>query len=373
MSYDSIGSLNDLDVAEPLDGASPAELLEAFRQLKTLVKNTLLVSHHPDGRLRSGSVSNLDADSVGSLQIAAKAVTIGKIDDLAVTTATIADGAVTAVKLANGSVTEDKYGTASIPAAAYKPNTIPLTALGGFITRNYLSSHANNDALRAVTELAIADNAVVDRAVKNVGVGKLTGGSDLSALIKLSGVWTAVALSGGLTYDPDTSSFVVQSGVKVAIVADAKSRGTDGGGAVSGSWNIRTLGELVDEENLLTFSANKFKLLPGTYFFYLECPAYNVGLHQARLFDVTNNEAVLWGSSASSTAASGITTKSVLVGAVTNTDADTEYQIEHWVATAVGSSDLGKASSSDNTLPSGPAPFANHREIYTQGFVVKIA
>lgn len=390
MSYEDQNSLNDLDVAEPLDGASPAELLLAFRQLKAVVKNALLTAHYPDGRIRTGSISNLDANSVGADQLVAKAVTAAKIDDLAVGTDELADLAVTAAKLADGSVTEAKYDAASIPAAAYKPNTIPLTALSAFVTRSYLSASSSNDAVRAVTANAIADNAVVDRTIQSMSLGKLSGGADQNMLINLAGVWSAVAVSGGLTYDPGTATFVVSSGVKVATVVDAKSRGTDGGTATSGIWNIRTLGELIDDNNLLTFSANKFKLVLGTYFFYIECPAYNVGQHQARLFDVTNNAAVLWGSSETTSTTVTIATggtadphthtgtinnssKSVLIGAFEVTDADTEYQIEHWIQTSVGASDLGKAASSDNTLPVGPSPFANHREIYTQGFVVKIA
>jgi hypothetical protein len=368
MSYELENSLNDLDVAEPLNGATPAELLLAFRQLKAVVKNMMLISHHPDGRIRAGSISGLDPNTVGTEEIANNAVTADKLADASVATDRLIDESVTVDKLADGSVTETKYADESIPATAYQANTIPLNALAGYITREYLSSDDTDDAVRAVTEEAIADLAVVDRAIKDVAIGKLTGGADSQFLFNVGGVWSAITASGGLSYDAGLGQFLVSSGVKVATVVDAKTRGVDGGAGVTNTWSLRSLGELTDTENLLTFSANKFKLLVGKYFFYIECPAYNVGLHQARLFDVTNSTAALWGSSAGSPAAGNNASKSVLIGFVDVTDANTEYQVEHWIGTSVGATDFGKAASSDNTTP-----YANHREVYTQGFVVKIS
>lgn len=367
MSYDDWNSLNDLDVATPLDGASPQELLAAFRQLKAVVKNALLASHYPNGKLRAGSVTKVAENSVGFEQLLDKAVGAQKIADNTITADQLANGAVGSDQLADGAVTQDKYGAESIPASAYKANTIPLTALAQLITAQYLSSSEANNDLRSVTEWAIADEAVTDRAIKSVAVGKLTGGDNNAMLLKVNGTWTGVVPTGDLTFDPVLQKFVASTGLGVVVVADTKPRGTSGGPATTDTWVLRTLGELSDERNLASFSANKFKLVPGKYFIFISCPAYNIGRHQARLFDVTNTQVVAWGTSVESTAA-GITSNSIICGFFEVTDANTEYQIEHWVQTAAGSNDFGVAASSNNSTP-----YTSHREVYTFGFAIKIA
>lgn len=366
MSYEDQNGLNDLDVAEPLDGASPAELLLAFRQLKAVVKNALLTAHYPDGRIRAGAISDLAADSVGTTQLVDGGVTAGKLSLGSVTTDKLADVSVTAAKLADGSLSTSKFVADSIPASAYKVNTIPLTALAGFVTREYLSSHASNDALRAVTAEAVANNAVTDRAVADVAFGKLTGGADSTFLFKVAGAWSAVALSGALSYNTTTNLFEVESGVKACSIADTKSRGTAGGVATAASWNLRTLGEVEDPYSLISFSSNKFTLLVGKYLIYIVCPASGVGKHQARLFNVTDTEPVAWGASATAVG-TGVQSTSTIFCVLDVTDAATEYEVQHYIQTSVGANDLGLPASSDNTVS-----YASHREVYTQGFIAKI-
>ena len=367
MSYEDQNSLNDLDVAMPLDGATPQELLDAFRQLKAVVKNALLTAHLPDGRLRQGAYSDLAANSVGAAQISDGAVTAGKLDALCVTTEKLADLSVTSAKLADGSVTEDKYAAASIPAAAFKSNTIPLTALSGYVTREYLSSHASNDLLRAVTANAIADNAVVDRTIQSMSIEKLTGGSDDSFLFRVGGAWASVALSGALTYDSTTNTFVVESGLKAVIVGDVKGHLAAGGAGVAGVWNLRTLGEISDPDSIISFSANKFKLLKGKYLLRIECPASGVGKHQALLKDATNGAVLIWGT-AENSPATGSQTKSVITGVFEVTDENVEHAVEHHIQNTVGSNDFGVPSGATNA-----APYDGHVEVYTYGFIVKIS
>jgi hypothetical protein len=368
MSYENQNGLNDLDVATPLDGATPHELLLAFRQLKAVVKNALLTSHYPDGRLRQGSFSNLEENSVGTAQLQDGCVTLGKIGVGAVTTTALANGSVTESKLADGSVTEDKYASNSIPAAAYKLNTIPLAALSGFITRAYISAHPTNDTLRAVVENAIANDAVTDRTIKDVAVGKLTGGDTNDLLYNLDGAWTPVPLAGALTFNPTTNEFELNTGVKAAIIGDVKGHGIAGGAGVANSWNLRSLGEISDPDNLTTFSANKFKLIPGKYLVYIECPALGVGKHQAVLKNFTENTIAIWGSSEYSTHLSA-QTRSNISGVFEVTDSSLEFGIEHYIFETKGSSDFGSASSAINTT----APYNTHTELYTNGFLVRIS
>jgi hypothetical protein len=368
--YDNQNSLNDLDVATPMNGASPQELLLAIRQLKAIVKNALLVSHTPNGKLREGSFSNLSPNSVGTAQIQNDAVTVDKLADAAVTTEALIDEAVTADKLADGAVTEDKYGPASIPQSAFQDNTIPLSALAGFVTANYLSASLTEDSLRSVTSSAIANRAVTDRTVNDVAIGKLTGGIDNDMLLKIAGIWTAIPFGGGVSFNPITNEFEVNSGLKIAVVGDVKSRGSFGGvNAPSGTWLRRTLGEIADPFDLLTFSSNRFKLAVGKYLYVILVPACGVGQHQARLFDSTNTEPVAWGTPAQAFTATLVNSNSIIVGFQEVTDPNVELEVQHWMQSSAGNSqEMGYPASSDAT-----SSYPSHSEVYTIGFLMKIS
>ena len=368
MSYESENGLNDLDVAEPLDGATPAELLAAFRQLKAVVKNAMLVSHYPDGRLRPGAFTKLDENLVGTGQLVNLGVTAPKLGLASVISEKIADSAITAVKLATDSVTEDKYADGSIPAAAYKPNTIPLTALAGYVTKAYLSSHVSDNALRAVTDQAIADKAVVDRTIDTVTFSKLIGGSDNSLLFKASGVWQAVSLaSGALAYNSVTNQFESTTGWKTCTVASVKSRGVGGGAGLTNDWTNRTLTEVSDTFGIFSgASGSGFKLLVGTYLVQITCPAHNVGKHQTKLVKLSAETStvttVTYGSSSKSS--NNNTTISSISTILVVTSADDVYNLQHWVETGTNAYDLGFPATSSDT---------SSQEIYVQGQFIKIA
>ncbi len=206
----------------------------------------------PDGRLRTEALSGLAENSVGASQLVALSVTGDKIAENTIVAEKLADGSVTETKIADGAVTEDKFGNESIPATAYKSNTIPLDALAGFITREYISADASDDSARAIVADAIANEAIVDRTVKDVAVGKLTGGSDYDMLLRVAGVWSPIAIAGALTYNVISGEFELDSGVKAATFGDTKARGSVGGTAIAASWNTREIGEITDPANITT-------------------------------------------------------------------------------------------------------------------------
>lgn len=357
MSYEDQNSLNDLDVAEPLDGASPQELLLAFRQLKAVVKNALLTSHHPDGRIRDTAVSVVPTNGVGSEHIKLDAVVADKLAADSVTEVKILNSAVTADKIADGAVVEDKYGAESIPAAAYKPNSIPLSALGDFITKDIISAHASDDTLRAVTETAIANDAVTDRAVKSVGVGKIVGGNDDDTLLRVGGVWTAVP-------QPD-----MDSSVRFAVIGDVRSKGTGGGESTLSTWNVRALGDISDPSDLISFTANKFTLVPGNYFVFITVPGRGVSKHQSRLVKLsadgsTVEQTLIWGTSTE--APTGSSSNSLIIGMFTVVDGDTLHAVQHYTTLVTGASDYGIATNATVT----PVD-ETQVEVYTIGFIAK--
>jgi hypothetical protein len=369
MSYDGLNNLNQLSTANPLNGASQAELAEAIREVKTVLKNVLLAAHTPNGALRGVNANTLNPNSVGTEQIVDESVTTAKILALAITEALIAAGAVTTVKLADGSVTGPKLAPGAVTSAAYAEASIPLTALAQVLTGLYIGSSASDDSLRAIGSNHIKDVAILDRCIAAMAVTKLTGGTEGQIAVRGASGWSAVTPAGGLTYNTTTGLFSITSPASAAHFGDLKSRGSSGGGSIASTWVTRDLGEIEDGRELMTFIGNTFKLVTGSYYFYARCPvAGAVGKHQARLFrdnaDSTN-EIVLWGTSEqSATHQSGA---SIVQGTLLVENANHVFKLEHWAENTVATSGFGLASSSDNTVVYG-----NHTEVYTTGYLLRL-
>lgn len=75
---------------------------------------------------------------------------------------------------------------------------------------------------------------------------------------------------------------------KVALIADVKSNGTDGGTFTQDAWQDRDLNtEIYDPDNIVTISSNQFTIGSGTYIIEWDCVYFDVSLNQTRLYDVT--------------------------------------------------------------------------------------
>lgn len=369
MSYEGILSLNDLSPGTPINGASQAELAEAIRQLKAVVLNVLLQSHKPSGALRDISADILSSSSIGTGQIVNESVTADKLAEASVTAVKLAIDAVVSAAIAANAVTGDKIADGALEVRHFPAECVPLEALAEALSGAQIQSSALDDTLRAIGADHLKDGAVTDRAVANVAVTKLTGGTVGQLLVNNGTGWTALSLSGGLSYNSTTGQFVIEQSVKQAVIGDVKARGANGGGSAT-SWTTRDLGEISDESGIVAFSGNTFKLLPGTYAFYARCPVNGaVGRHQARLVQTNTDASIvipIWGTSEQCVAAqSGW---SIVQGSLIVTDADTVFKLEHWTQNAVATSGFGLAASSDNSTP-----YASHAEIFTTGTISKLA
>lgn len=146
------------------------------------------------------------------------------------------------------------------------------------------------------------------------------------------------------------SSFLGDTGVCVpsqrypVFIKDIKSQNTAGGGATLGSWQTRVLNTLIDSFPYgVTLSSNQFTLPPGLWIIKWAAPAYTVGRHQSRLFSVTENQAIAYGTSESSSQTGATVTHSR--GEVTqNNVANTTYRIEHRVQATVATLGYGIAA-----------------------------
>ena len=347
--YNGLNNLNQLDLALPLDDAPPSELAAALREVKTVLAAVLAVSMKPDGSIRSLDGSRLSANSVGTEQYENGSITLGKLAHNSVTTENIVAGSITSALLSDGCITELKYGAGSIPTAAYKVGTIPLTAFATPITEDYIASSGSSDSGRAIGTNHLKNLSVTSEKVAAVELAKLAGGNPGEMLMNVSGVWTAIALTGALSYSSG-SGFAITSPVTFASFGDLKSRGSQGGTTTANTWVQRDLGEIADPGSIMTFSGNAFTLPVGKYLFVSRAPACAVGKHQARL-KVNKGatiEIALWGSSQIASGA-GVQNDSVIVGVLDNTENTWSYEIEHWCENSTGSTDLGSRALSDNT------------------------
>ena len=72
--------------------------------------------------------------------------------------------------------------------------------------------------------------------------------------------------------------------MKVAIVYDEKTQGSNGGTFTSGAWRQRDLNTKLDLDNIVTIASNQVTILQsGKYLIRANCPAYGAGRHQCRL------------------------------------------------------------------------------------------
>ena len=83
-------------------------------------------------------------------------------------------------------------------------------------------------------------------------------------------------------------SWATVSGVSVAVIADRKTSGTNGGTFTSGDWRTRDLNtEVSDTNSIVSIASNQFTLVAGTYLIQWVAPANGVANHTSRLYDIT--------------------------------------------------------------------------------------
>lgn len=128
------------------------------------------------------------------------------------------------------------------------------------------------------------------------------------------------------------------------IVRGLLAAGTDGGTFTQESWVTRTL-NTVDLNGITgaSVASNQITLPAGTYTIEASAPAFKVGLHRARLYNVTAAAALVEGSSEKSDASDSTTTRSVIVGAFTLSE-ESVLDIRHRCSVTGTDTGLGVAA-----------------------------
>lgn len=130
-------------------------------------------------------------------------------------------------------------------------------------------------------------------------------------------------------------------------ISDEKAQNTAGGTFTSGSFQTRVLTtELFDTGAYASLNVgnNRITLLPGTYRFYITCPAFRVDAHLARLQNITDATTVKNGSSeVSGSAINAPPSRSIIAGELTIT-ASKDFEVQHRCTTTRATDGLGIAS-----------------------------
>lgn len=125
---------------------------------------------------------------------------------------------------------------------------------------------------------------------------------------------------------------------------DEKASGTVGGTGSTGSYQTRALNVLAVNHLGASLTSNEVSLPPGSYECFARVPGFRVGLHKARLYDVTGAAVLLVGSVAYNLAASASAmTDSVVQGRFTLA-ISSAVRLEHRITTTTSTSDLGAAA-----------------------------
>jgi len=156
-----------------------------------------------------------------------------------------------------------------------------------------------------------------------------------------TGTSSGLTIGSGVTFPAGGTG----NPISVAVIADQKSNGTDGGTFTNGAWRTRDLNtEISDPDGIVSISSNQFTLGSGTYLISWSAPAYVCARHQSKLYDITGSADLVSGSSEYSNNNEYVVTRSMgsYVHAIT---ANNTYEIRHRVEVTRADNGFGVTSS----------------------------
>ena len=149
-----------------------------------------------------------------------------------------------------------------------------------------------------------------------------------------------------------------KKGKQVVYLKDLKSTGSGNtGSCTSKEWFTRDLNTLDNPLNLQWITGvntNRFTLEIGMYEIIAECPAFRLGRHVCKLYNITDNLDSIIGNAANSGGGDDTSTKSMILGLVTVTK-NTTFEIQQTCENSAGTTGLGL------TAPVGPTIYTSVR------------
>ena len=136
----------------------------------------------------------------------------------------------------------------------------------------------------------------------------------------------------------------------VAVIADVKAQGVNGGSSAAGDWTTRDLNtEIDDPEDIVSIASNQFTLQAGTYLIEWACPVYDSGTHTTRLWNVTTGSLAATGQTVPASATYYGANNSLGAAIETVTSA-TAFKIQHYAGATKSGSGFGIGAASGNSV-----------------------
>jgi len=131
------------------------------------------------------------------------------------------------------------------------------------------------------------------------------------------------------------------------LIQDQKTSGTAGGTFTSGAWQTRTLNtEVADTGNHASLSSNQITLAAGTYECVFSATAFRVGLHQARLQNITDTTTPILGQNEYGDNGVAAPAQTLATGRGRFTIATSKtFELQHRCAATQATDGFGKATS----------------------------
>ena len=152
-----------------------------------------------------------------------------------------------------------------------------------------------------------------------------------------------------------------QSGKNVSVsdIFQKEDSRMNSGTFINNQWVTRSFNTIIGNAPVRLNDNNIFTLQPGTYLIRARLPAFSVGKHQARLFNVTTKQVVKYGSS--EIAPLGFQTSSEIIYFTGKMNKVNRFKVEHQVELLQISNGLGVASN-----------FSQSEQIYGEVEVLKL-
>lgn len=197
----------------------------------------------------------------------------------------------------------------------------------------------NGSTWNVINESTSASAPVGATYITQTANGTLTNEQALSSLS--TGLMKVTTTTGVISTAVPGTDYTI---VRIAVLRDEKSTGTDGGGATATTWNQRNLNtEVYDPTGIVSISSNQFTPIAGTYKLSAKAPAMACNRNRLRLFNVTAGTSVDEGMSCNSAAASGVSSIANITTVFTANGTDI-YRIDHYTSSTQATTGLGIAN-----------------------------
>ena len=300
-----------------------------FTRVNTFI-DALLATDSGSGASQVGvydAAGNMAADNVEDALAeiysdTASTRTLAEIfDENSATTTGLTWGYKTGKIRVDNTVTTIAAGTIGLTDAS--TNYVEITQ-AGTVTKNTTAFTAGRIPIRTITTLAGAQTVSTDSRAWFVQVAAAS--TTVSGTVELA---TDTETITGTATDRATTPANIKAKLEQYVkVSDVKAEDAGGGTFMQDAWRTRDINtEDSDTGGICSISSNQITLAAGTYTCFIACPTYDVEMHVARLYNISDTSETILGTSGYSK--NNNVTYSLIIGTFTIA-AQKTFEIQHY-------------------------------------------